>query len=916
MTTNAGFPQNSSSHGRFRETRFLLAAFFTLLLAASTLLAQTATEPLLLRSIKGHQGNVSWIMLPATNATGAEISQTNFDIPSDAQPAIVPGTVLNSLVANGVYPEPYFGLNNAHEKNLIPDLSETGPDFYTYWFRTEFETPKAFHNRRVWLQLDGINYRAEIWLNGKRVGDLAGMFQRGVFDVTEIVHRDQANALAIRVRPVDIPGGFRAKNKTVRAMGENRNGGDGEIGRNTTMLMSVGWDFTFTDGIRDRNTGIWRDVKLFATGPVALRNPFVKSHLPLPALAPAREEISVEVVNATQEPQQGLLKAQIPEAKIKIEKSISLAAGETKTVFFTPDEFKALTISKPRLWWPMNKGEQFLHHLKLEFVQGETVSDRAQLRFGIREVSSNRDTPDGSRQFLVNGKRIFLHGSNWIPEAMCRNSDERTYAELRYTKQAGVNFLRFWAGGVTESDYFFDLCDQFGILVWTEFWLTGDTQLPRNPNLYRTNVTDTIQRIRNHPSLAYYVSANERGPRNIIPIADLVEKLDGTRGYQTGSEVDGIHDGSPYVAENPMFYYEDTGSARGSRINGLCPEYGCPILPTIDALREMMPEKDLWPINNETWNYLDGGGFHGMTGNYKKCVDQYGPSDSIESFAWKAQAFGALAYRSIWEVWTENKFDYGDRFSTGLLFWYHNSPNRQVCGRMWDWSLEPTAALYFTQNAHQPLHAQFDFIKNTVSVNNEFPREFKNGKVTIRVLNLDMTEVLRLTTNVNISAEGLAKDILKVQFPTNVSPVHFLKLEITDAKGAPVSETFYWRSNHDYKPGRTWTGPLYEGFEDLSKLPQVALDAKAKWSRRGKFNICTVTVKNPSKDLAFLVWLRLQDAASGKPVRPAFYENNFVSLLPGESRKVEIEFADTAAVTPKTKLVVDGWNVKRRELRP
>jgi len=845
------------------------------------------------------------------SADGAVISRPGFSTVNWKE-AIVPGTVLNSLVHDGVYPEPYFGLNNAHEQKLIPDLSEAGPDFYTYWFRAEFVVPDSFKQKQVWLQFDGINYRAEIWLNGQKLGDLAGMFQRGIFNVTKAVRLGGTNALAVLVHPVDKPGGFRAKNKTVRAAGENRNGGDGEIGRNTTMLMTVGWDFTFTDGIRDRNTGIWRDVKLFATGPVSIRNPFVQSELPLPALAPARETIRADLVNATAAPQSGKLIAHVPEAGINLEKEFVLQPNETRTVSLTPEEFKALSIPKPRLWWPLNKGEQFLYHLELEFVQDKQISDRLETRFGIREITSDRNTPDRSRQFLVNGRRMFLHGSNWIPEAMCRNSRERTEAELRYTRQSGVNFLRLWAGGVAESDDFYDLCDEFGILVWNEFWLTGDTQLPADRALYRANVADTILRLRNHASLAYYVSANERDAKSIIPIRDLVEQLDGTRDYQTGSETDGIHDGSPYVAENPMFYYEDSASPRGSRINGLCPEYGCPILPTVDCLREMMPEKDLWPINKTVWDYLDGGGFHGMTKNFDRCVQQYGVSANIEDYAMKAQAFGGLAWRAIWECWNANKFDYGDRFSTGLLFWYHNSPNRQVCGRMWDWSLEPTAALYFTQKALEPLHAQFDFLKNTVSVNNELPKEF-SGRVTARVLNFDMKEVLRRTADVHVGAEALATNVLAITFPANVTPVHFIKLELADANGHPVSQNFYWRSDKAYQPGRTWTGPQFAGFEDLAKLPKVKLAGDVKWSRSGNENVCSVSVTNPSSSLAFMTWLRLQHVADAKPVRPAFYDDNFFSLLPGESRTVRIRFANQAADIGQTQLLVDGWNIERQK---
>ena len=283
-------------------TKFPLASLlFLVIVAGDPVQAQTAAEKVLvLRSAAGHGGEQPWVMCRQRDARadGAAISLRTFDA-GKWHPAVVPGTVLGSLVRNGAYPEPYFGLNNAHERRLIPDISEMGRDFYTFWFRTEFAAPTGFQGRRIWLQFDGINYRAEIWLNGKRLAEMAGMFQRGIFDATEAVHFDGANALAVLVKPVDVPGGFQQKSKTVRAAGENRNGGDGKIGLNTTMLMSVGWDFTFTDGIRDRNTGIWRDVKLCATGPVALRNPWVRSDLPLPALAPAREMISVDLINAT-----------------------------------------------------------------------------------------------------------------------------------------------------------------------------------------------------------------------------------------------------------------------------------------------------------------------------------------------------------------------------------------------------------------------------------------------------------------------------------------------------------------------------------------------------------------------------------------------------------------------------------------
>lgn len=866
-----------------------------------------------LHSSQGHGGTASWVMQKADQAgDGAAISSPTFGA-KDWQKAIVPGTVLNSLVANGVYPEPYFGVNNKREEKRIPEISEVGSAFYTYWFRTNFKAPKTFAGRRVWLQLDGINYLADVWVNGRQIGSMAGMFKRGLFDVTNLVKPGGENALAVLVRPVDPPNGFRpAKIKDGKAQNENRNGADGAIGKYTTMLMTAGWDFTFKDGIRDRNTGIWKDVKLFATGPVLLRHPFVTSKLPLPSLESSEQTVSVELTNATDKPQTGVLTATVSERDLKISQPVTLEPKETRKITFTPEEFAALKFKNPRLWWPVNKGEQFLHHLTLSFAQEDKVSDQLKTRFGIRDIRSDRNTPNQSRIFYVNGQRIFLHGTNWIPEAMLRTSFERTAAELRYTRQSGVNFIRFWGGGITESNEFFDLCDELGLMVWVEFWQSGDTVIPGDKELYRDNVRDTVKRIRPHASLAYYVSANERDERGVVPIKDILDELDPTLGYQAGSEIDGIGDGSPYATGNPMWYYEDTGSARGSRITGLCPEYGAPCLPTVDALREMMPEADLWPINKVTWDYLDGDGFHGMTGLYQTAVRQYGNSSTIEEYAFRGQMFGSLMYKAIWENWNANRFDYGDRFTTGVLFWYHNSPARQVCGRLYDWSLEPTAALYASQSAHEPVHIQYDFLKNTVGVNNELPKAFPNLTATIRILNFDLKEAYRNSVKIDLPADRFVKEILKVDLPADLSPVYFLKLTLADASGKVLSDNFYWSSNKPYKPGRTLTGPLFEGMSPLSSLPKAEIKSEVSRSRTNGKNICRVSVSNPGPTLAFMVWLRLQDSKTGKPIRPAFYDDNFFSLLPGESRTVNIEY-DGEIKPTGTRLLVDGWNVARKQ---
>ena len=295
------------------------------------------------------------------------------------------------------------------------------------------------------------------------------------------------------------------------------------------------------------------------------------------------------------------------------------------------------------------------------------------------------------------------------------------------------------------------------------------------------------------------------------------------------SECAGVHDGSPYKQVNPMQHYENTASPRGSRVDGFNPEYGAPTLPTVEILREMMDEKDLWPINKKVWDYLDGNGFHLMTTMYTDLVNNYGKSSSIDEFAQKGQLLGAMNSKSIWEVWNYNKLDYGDRFCSGLLFWYHNCSMRQVSSRMWDWSLEPTASLYHTANSLEPLHAQFDYLKNTVSVVNDYYRVFTGYKVIAQVYDINSKKVFEKSASVDLPEDGVANDILTIRFPENISQVHFIKLVLKDEKGKDVSSNFYWRSNDKYEGSKTLTGPTSSGFEDLSKLKvaKVKLDRKS-----------------------------------------------------------------------------------------
>ena len=890
--------------------RHLVAALFIMIgtgvyAQQSGLSKPSSPYSFFLTSSAKHGAAYNWQIERANKVAGggAVISKNDY-VASGWYPGVVPGTVLTSLVQNKVYPDPYYGDVNRKENNIIPDIYTAGVEFYHYWYRTNFILPDRFKGKRIWLKLHGINYKSEVWFNGKSLGRLEGMFNTRSFDITDLIEKARKNTLAIDVRPVDAPGNSNTKGKvSTGAVGENKNGGNGEMGKNVTMLMSVGWDFTHPDGVRDRNTGIWRDVEIYATEDVILEHPFTYSKLPLPDTTSAKQMVSVEVYNASNKVQSGVVKGKIDGVGVNFQKNVTLNPKERKTIVFSPDEYKQLNLKNPKLWWPINKGNPHLYQLDLSFVQGKLISHTQSLKFGVREISSDQNTPDKSRRFLVNGHPVFIRGTNWIPEAMLRNDVTRTEAELRYTKQSGLNLIRLWGGGIAESDYFFDRCDELGFLVWNEYWLTGDTQFPADIPLYLENVASTVKRIRNHASLAYHVSSNES--TEVKGAAELIKSLDPSRGYQMQSECCGVHDGSPYKYENPMQYFENTASKRGSRVDGFNPEYGTPCLPTVESLREMMPAKDLWPINKKVWDYMDGGGFHQVTTKYTDAVNQFGESSSIEEFAKKAQFVGALNFRAIWEVWNYNKFGYGDRWGSGFLFWYHNSPVRQTGGRMYDWSLEPTAALYYSQDGLEPLHAQFDYLKNTVSVYNDYRREFKGYHVSAEIYDINAKRIAVKDLKVDIPADGLVKDALKLEFPGGISSVHFIKLLLKDRNGKLISDSFYWKSSDKYEGAWTMTGPAVSGFQQINDLKQVDLNVKVLKKTK---SIMQLKIVNHSSSLAFFTQVKLQDAA-GKSIRPAFYSDNFFNLLPGESKIIDIDLSLVEQKLSEIKASIDGFNV-------
>jgi len=832
------------------------------------------------------------------DASGETLSRVSFE-PEQWYRTSVPKTVLAALVENEVYPDPYYGENlkaiPGYRDGLWLAMPKDSPFRASWWYRTEFDLPAHFAGQYLVLHLDGINYCANVWLNGKQLADrdaVIGMFRRFEFDVTGTARIGEKNCLAVEVfAPGDLAEG-KHRGKQVEA--------------------TTGWD-DHNPQPPDMNMGLWQDVYVTATGPVALRHPYAASELELPSLSMAHLTVSAHLLNKTAEPVTGTLVAKIED--IVCAQEVALAPNETKVVTFAPDAYDQLNVANPRVWWPVDVGRQELYALELEFLVDGQVSDTAHTRFGIRDATTYIND-EGWRGYTINGRNILIRGGAWMTSDMLlRLSHKRYDALIRYAREAHLNMLRSEGFSIRETGDFYDLCDEYGVMVTQQIF--GRSIL--DEDLAIACVADMMLRIRNHPSLVHFLGHDETFPTKRLNTAyqELIAQHRVNRTYQPHSgafdlkdrfKTGGTRTGSLQVwtYATPSHYYtsEDTGAwgfAQSGGIGG--------IFATLETMQRMMPEDALWPPFSDAWSFhtVTQGGYY-FSPVLKAIHDRFGKPEDIRDFLRKGQVLNYESARGMFEAYGRNKYA-----ATGITTWKYDaawpaSPTWQYV----DWYLNATAAYYGAKKACEPLHVQYAYDDHSIYVVNSFYKEFNGLKVTADVYNLDMTRKYSSTTTVDVAADGKAR-AFTIQWPDGLTKCHFLHLTLKDAEGKAVADNLYWLSTVPDVPN-----PLAESFlkpvsiadyTDLNGLPRVELQASAAMTREGAECVAHVTLKNPGGQLAFFIDLAVAKDEAAPAVAPAFWDDNYLSLLPGEQKEVSARFAaaDVEDGTPVVK--VSGWNI-------
>jgi exo-1,4-beta-D-glucosaminidase len=666
--------------------------------------------------------------------------------------------------------------------------------------------------------------------------------------------------------------------------------------------------------------GLTGEVALYTSGAVSVRSPMVTTHL---ANASNDAELTVygEVHNASSQRVQG--SATIALLGIHAEQPVALDAGETRTVVFTPEQFPQLRVQHAPLWWPYQMGDPHLETLRMSFRAGGKLSDEAIAKVGIREITSEL-TDKGARLFKVNGKPVLIRGGGWSGDMLLREQPQRLEQQFEMVRDLHLNAIRL--EGKLETDAFYRLADEQGILVlagWCccDVWEKWDQWTPENYTVAAASLRAQMLRIRSHPSLLVWLNGSDNPPPEKVeqmyldierethwpnPTLSSASARPTTLSGKTGVKMTGPYD---YVA--PSYWLTDPGTHGGAWGFNTETSPG-PAIPIESSLQRFLPAKALWPPD-EDWQYHNGSGGFANTALFDGAMKQsYGQPSSLTEYEQAAQAMAYDGERAMFEAYGRNKYA-----STGVVQWMLNNAWPSMIWHLYDYYLDSGGGYYGARKACEPLHVQYSYDDHSIVVVNGTYAAVPGLHVKATVYDLKLRPVYEHEAAVAAQPDSSDRAFsIPSETMSGDDGLHFVRLIMTDATGRNVSENFYWipaqLAEFDWQKGDyRYTPALHE--PDLTALKGLPSSHVAVESvRRESDGRVMLRLRNDSQALAFQVALRaLDDHAAA--VAPAFWSDNYVSLLPGESRTFTAHSSSHGGARISA-IEVTGWNVSEQRI--
>lgn len=816
----------------------------------------------------------------------------------------VPSTVLAAQVAAGIFPDPYFGDNLRKIPGTSYPIGENfenlpmpadSPYHCGWWYRDEFSIPASASGRHLWLHFGGINYRADIWVNGHKVADstqIAGAYRTYNLDVTDVLRPGKRNVIAV------------------------------ETFAPTEKDLGINW-VDWNPDPPDRDMGLWGRVDLVTTGPVAVRSPMVTTHFPDEDLSTAELTVYAELQNATGQSIQGTLSGSASGATF--EQTVQLAPHEERTVVFTPDKFPQLRIHNPKIWWPRQMGQPNLEKLTMTFRTGGQISDQQTVNFGIREITSEL-TAQNARLFRINGKPILIRGGGWSQDMLLRSDPKRLREQFAMVRDLNLNTLRL--EGKMETDDFFNLADKNGILVmagWCccDHWERWKTWTPEDLTIATASLRSQMLRLRHHPSLLVWLNGSDNPPPPNVETAYLKVEAEthwpnptlssASETPTTVTGVSGVKMTGPYDYVEPSYWYVDTHHGGDYGFN--TETSPGPAIPSLASRRKFLPDPEAWPPSpNWTYHY-GGGGFKNL-----KVLDSamdaiYAKPTSLAQYEQLASTMEYDSERAEFESYSGNKY-----VSTGVIQWMLNNAWPSMIWHLYDYYLDPDSGYYAVKKACEPIHIQYAYNTKSVLIVNSTYKAVSGLHASVDVHGIGWNELYSANRVVNASPDSsFAVFNLPPTLFNGMERIFFIDLKLTDAKGHIVSRNFYWvpyaLTKFDW--AATWythtPAELYPDLTALTRLPQSSVQARAVSVQTQHGHEIRLHLANHSNALAFQVRVVVR-TPSGGLIAPVMWSDDWIELVPGESRTLTATLPDNAPSNAVVKL--SGWNIPSQTLTP
>ncbi len=863
-----------------------------------------------------------WRLISASNVPvdDASVSQASYDASSWYAVQHMPATVLQALQDAGVYKDLYYGMNLTTPGDLWKQ---------DWWYRTTFTAPAG---RDVYsLIFKGINYRADIWLNGHKLADRSqavGMYNEFEFDVSKFLVANGTNVLAVKVIPE-------------RALTE-------DIELADSWLDWINWKYIgFQDPehhldipfVPDRNAGIWKRVYLSATGAVTIRNPYVATDLPLPAISPASLTVYCDLANRTSKTVSGTLLGEISRAgkpTIHFQKSVSLVRDQTQEVSLSPADVHGLSVADPDLWWPYRWGKPNLYHLKLEFRVNEEVSDSQAIDFGIRTITQKRDSSNnfpelgggGDFYLQINGRDYLIRGGVYSPDLLFRNDPQRDAAVMLYVKDLGLNLVR-WESKIAD-DTMIERADREGVPVMLGWmccaqWEHWDLWTAEDQWVARASLRARLRELRSHPSVVMWASGSDGLPPD--PVLNDYHQILREVHWQNATvdtvsnynrAWDGIHMIGPYVWRPPYYWFSDQyRAARGSSAE----EGDNETIPPFESLKRFIPPDKLWPPN-EYW-YFHAGANEGNSTleNIRRVVDKrYGPSNGAEEFSRKAQ----LAHYEDVRAQDET---YATHWATRKMtvHWMMNNPWPSFFGHLYDGYFKQGGGYFGAKKALRPVGVVWDYYaigdrsSAKIYVTNQTSEPLQHLTVSVAFYTLDGSRKYSRDVKDFSLGPDTAAEAMTVARMANLGPVYFVRCEVRNAANAVIASNVYWESATDDDLGGVKNDVQFKtdlvhwaDMSALNTMPAADVKTSSTFSRDGDQGTATITLANRTNHIAFFLRAEITKGLDGEEVLPIVYDDNYITLFPRETRTIVATFSVPQLGGSSPGLRLEGYNVRKQ----